>query len=153
MKWSIGHDNAPIFDSKEEQYPEHGDEDFIPFFDEVIPINEYFSTFRGLRMALKDISAEKQKVRILPESRVSEVFDKIMGEISKIDKDSAQEETEESLMMEFWRQRNRGKMEALIQPTGALYKNREELAFYPAVCENTAKSRWTWTPDRQGGTH
>ena len=147
MKWYI-------FDSEEEQYTEHGDGDFIPFFDKIIPVNEHFSTFRGLREALNNIFAKKQKVRIKPGPRVSDIFDKIMGEISKIDKDSAREETELSLMMEFWRQRNRGKIEALIQPIGALYKNLEELAFYPAVREDTARSRWTWTfgePDGQGG--
>ena len=45
-------------------------------------------------------------------------------------------------------------MEALIHPIDALYKNLEELAFYPAFCENTARSRWTWTfsePNGQGG--
>ena len=35
-------------------------------------------------------------------------------------------------------------MEALIQPIGALYKDLEEIAFYPAVGENTARFRWTW---------
>ena len=103
---------------------------------------------------MKDISVEKQTVRILPESRVSGVFDKIMGEISKINKDSAQEETEESLMMEFWRQRNKGKMKALIQPISELYKNLEELAFYPAACKTMGRFRWIWTlgeSDGQGG--
>ena len=120
MKWYI-------FDSEEEQYTEHGDGDFIPFFDEIIPVNEHFSTFLGLRESLNNIFAKKQKVRIKPGPRVSDIFDKIMGEISKIDKDSAREETELSLMMEFWRQRNRGKMEAMIQPIGALHKNLEGL--------------------------
>ena len=63
---------------------------------------------------MKNISAINQEVCILPKSRVSEVFYKIMGEISKADKDCVREETEESVIMKFWRQRNRGKMKALI---------------------------------------
>ena len=98
--------------------------------------------FGRLREA-SDISAMGQEVRILPRSRLSEVFDKVMGEISKIDKDSAREETELSLMMEFWRQRNIGKMGVMMQPIGALYKNIEELAFYPAARETTARFLWT----------
>ena len=54
----------------------------------------------GLREAVNNISAKRHKVCILPESRVSKVFHKIMGEVSKIDKDSMREETEQSLMIE-----------------------------------------------------
>ena len=42
----------------------------------------------------------------------------------------------------------------LFRSIGALYKNLEELAFYPAFYKTAAMSRWTWTfdeSDRQGG--
>lgn len=146
-----------------EEGPKLG-KDFLPLFDEAMPMNEcwseYLHTLADLYEALDDYPRPPVSYLWDPETKEEnqEMVNTILSELcSSLNISLEQVDMhDESILVDFWYKRHRAKMEALVEMMGAECKTLEEFAWYPLaswISGERMRNKWTWTlgePDERG---